>query len=419
MIEIPEYVKCYKNEEERLKMKQFFINNLHKIDPNKKTILFSTPSETGTSHFRLLEPLRAMFLLDPEKYNYIYTEQLTMNLLQKADLIVQHRAGLEHRRMLDIMLKTPHRKHCKVLHDVDDNEIEVPKSNPLYEMWMETGKDRMSEYQLTHCDFITTTTNNLRSFFTRFNKNVQVMRNSFDWTLPQWKLRSDWLEEKHKEGKIVIGWAGLTSHMKDIKKMKPIMKKIYDKYPNTHFVLAGMPVKNTMSQIFVDPQTSKKTFKESEVTDPTKTYKGQVKELYKDFDESRIDFLDVLPLSEYGKFYSMFDIGLAYIEDIKFDRGKSEIKIVEYLKYNAIPLFSKVGGYSEFYEALPQELKEFNMTVFSPSNEHEWFRKLDYILSNYESMKEKTKNLHRYILGEYSIQKAAKERLQLYEKLIS
>lgn len=410
---IPEYVVKYKNEEERLKMKQFFIDNLHRIDPNKKTILFSTPSETGTSHFRLLEPLRAIFLLDPEKYNLIYTERLSMDLLQKADLIIQHRAGLEHQRMLDLMMKTPHRNHCLVIHDVDDNEIDVPKSNPLYDMWMSAGKDRMSEYQLKHCNFITTTTNNLKKFFNTFNRNVQVIRNSFDWNLDQWNL-----PKQKKEGKVVIGWAGLTSHMKDIKKMKPILKKIHDSYPNTHFILAGMPIKNSFNQITMDPRTGQKVFKEVPVTDEKQTYKGQVKELYKDFDPERIEFLDVLSLSDYGTFYSKFDIGIAYIEDIKFDRGKSEIKVLEYLKYGAIPLFSNVGGYNEFYNLLPQDLKDFNMVVFSSSNSLEWTRKLSYILDNFDEYQKKIEPLQKFIIEQYSIQKAAKERVDLYEKMI-
>lgn len=42
-ISIPDYVKSYKDESERLKMKQFFIDNLYKLDINKKSILFSTP----------------------------------------------------------------------------------------------------------------------------------------------------------------------------------------------------------------------------------------------------------------------------------------------------------------------------------------------------------------------------------------
>lgn len=418
-IVIPECVKKYTTEEERLKMKQFFIDQLYQIDKSKKTILFSTPSETGTSHFRILEPLRALYMMYHDKYNFVYTEKLTMDLLQIADLIVQHRAGLEHTRMLDVMIKTPHRKHAKVLHDVDDNEINVSRSNPLYDMWMAAGKDKMAEYQLKNCAYITTTTDNLKAFFGRLNSKVKVVRNSFDWELDQWNMPQTWLEEKHKEGKIVIGWAGLTSHMKDIEKMMPSLKDVHDKYPNTYFVLAGMPVKNTMSQIIVDPKTGEKSFKDSEVTDPTMTYKYKVRQMYKNFDPTRIEFLDVLPLANYGEFYSKFDIGVAYTENNKFNHGKSEIKVLEYLKYKAFPLSSNVGGYSEFYKLLPAELKDPNMIVFSHENRFEWTRKLTNIVENYwEVFKPKAEKLHDFIVREYDIHKTAKERMELYESLM-
>ena len=55
----------YSTGEDREKIKQFFINK--NLDLNKKTIVFSTPSETGTSYWRLFLPMCAIHKKYPDK----------------------------------------------------------------------------------------------------------------------------------------------------------------------------------------------------------------------------------------------------------------------------------------------------------------------------------------------------------------
>ena len=50
----------YKNNEEREELKTYFTQPPD-MDMAKKTIVFSTPSETGTSFFRLFEPMKALW----------------------------------------------------------------------------------------------------------------------------------------------------------------------------------------------------------------------------------------------------------------------------------------------------------------------------------------------------------------------
>ena len=62
----------YKNNEEREELKNYFTQPPD-MDLAKKTIVFSTPSETGTSYFRLFEPMKALWKHFPEEANYLYT----------------------------------------------------------------------------------------------------------------------------------------------------------------------------------------------------------------------------------------------------------------------------------------------------------------------------------------------------------
>ena len=65
-------VMQYQDEVQRDAIKQYFTQP-ENLDFNKKTIVFSTPSETGTSFFRVFEPLRSLWKAFPAEVNYIYT----------------------------------------------------------------------------------------------------------------------------------------------------------------------------------------------------------------------------------------------------------------------------------------------------------------------------------------------------------
>ena len=225
----------YKDETQRDAVKQYFTQP-ENLDFNKKTIVFSTPSETGTSFFRVFEPLRSLWKAFPDEVNYIYTENLQPNHVKLADVVIMHRCGNLHSHFLSVTRMWPKtEKRPYVIHDADDNEFNLPNTHPMKTLWMESGKDKMSLQSIKHSDCITTTTPKLKDTFEKFNDNVTIFPNMFDWDLPQWnydkiesrkEMLGDWFPT---DDKIIIGWAGLTSHFEDIKRMAPIMKAIHDK----------------------------------------------------------------------------------------------------------------------------------------------------------------------------------------------
>ena len=268
----------YKDETQRDAVKQYFTQP-ENLDFNKKTIVFSTPSETGTSFFRVFEPMRALWKAFPDEANYIYTENLQPNHVKLADVIIMHRCGNLHSHFLSVTRMWPKtEKRPYVIHDADDNEFNLPDTHPMKTLWIESGKDKMSLQSIKHSDCITTTTPKLKNTFEKFNDNVTIFPNMFDWDLPQWnfdkvesrkEMLGDWFPT---DDKIIIGWAGLTSHFEDIRRMAPVMKAIHDKYPNTYFIIAGMALKDTQVEIHED-EDGNKSFEEKEVENKEDTYK--------------------------------------------------------------------------------------------------------------------------------------------------
>lgn len=330
--EIIEISNNYKNGDDRNKLKEWF-SDMNNVRTNRRTIVFSTPSETGTSFFRILEPLLAIYRATDD-YNLIYTEKITPFMIEVADLIVMHRAGNDHDQ-IHTLFKHYQRDKVRpiVVHNVDDNEFNLPASHPMKDMWIAMGKDKMAIRSISESDHIETTTRKLASTFKGYNNHVHIRRNRFNWNLPQWNL--DDTEKKERFGdKLVIGWCGLTSHFNDLIKMKPILKNIQEKYPNVHILLAGMAISDKKYEVKRDPNTGQKYVEESEIENKAETYRARVAQLYSDLDQDRLTLEDAVGLEEYGKFYSWMDIGISYIEHNGFNACKCLVGDTKVLKYD-------------------------------------------------------------------------------------
>ena len=411
-------VMQYQDEVQRDAIKQYFTQP-ENLDFNKKTIVFSTPSETGTSFFRVFEPMRALWKSFPDEANYIYTENLQPNHVKLADVIIMHRCGNLHSHFLSVTRMWPKtEKRPYVIHDADDNEFNLPDTHPMKTLWIESGKDKMSLQSIKHSDCITTTTPKLKNTFEKFNDNVTIFPNMFDWDLPQWnfdkvesrkEMLGDWFPT---DDKIIIGWAGLTSHFEDIRRMHAIIKAIHDKYPNTYFVLAGMALKDSHVEITEDEKGNKQ-FKEVEIEDESMLYKNRIQEMYNDIDPKRFKTFDALPLEEYAKFNALFDISLAYVEHSAFSSCKSEIKVIEALHYGAIPVFSEFGGYKDFWRGAPDRVRHKNMAIGIQSP-GPWIKAVSHWVENFEEGKKRAATLKEYSDDIYDINKHCEERLQYY-----
>lgn len=413
----------YSTPAERNRLKEYF-SDINRLVTNKRTIVFSTPSETGTSFFRVLEPLLSIYRATDD-YNLLYTEALDPRMFEVADLIVLHRAGDKHDWFHTVQEKYMRDKVKPIIvHNVDDNEFNLPASHPMREMWLATGKDKMSLRSLIKSAFIETTTLKLASTFKTMNKNVEIRRNRFNWRLPQWNL--DNTEKVEKFGnKFVIGWAGLTSHYNDLVKMQPILKEIQGKYPNVHIVLAGMAIKDTVFTIEIDPNTGQKVMKESDLPPGAKTYRQKVEELFADLDQDRLTIETAVGLEDYGRFYSWFDLGISYIEHNTFNSCKSEIKSVEYAKYGGIPIMSYFGGYKDFLDIHDNEYKDNKLKdVLGCTTEQasEWISKISKIIDLYNNdinkYNELSKHLKAFVEDYYDIDKFINEQIGFYNRLI-
>jgi len=422
MIDLNKINFNYSKEGELDKIRQYLEEQSFKnLDKNKKTIFMSTPSWTGTSLFRIMIPLLAMIKKYPDKYNYCYSEHegFPIEWLKKTDLWIQHRAGntnstyLKFTKIFPIDSKKP-----VIIHDIDDNEYNLPITHPMRHLWLEHGKDKMAIYQISNSDYVSTTGRILQREFSKYNKfeNIKIFKNAFDWSLPQWN------ETINEFDNVIIGWAGLTSHFEDIKKMSIILKVIHDKYPNVKFKIAGISPYDEFYNIKED-KNGKRIVEKQSITDKKVTYKYRVTELFKDFDKDRIELLGILSHEEYGKFYNKWNLNLAYVEHNEFNRCKSAIKVYEGSIYKSINVYSNFGGYqNEFTNLAPIELKKelLKHCAMQTENINEWVKAISFWIENYKNdlWNKVVEDQYNFVKKEFNIYNQIDERIKFYDSII-
>lgn len=223
-----------------------------------------------------------------------------------------------------------------VIYEVDDNLFAIPKTHPQYEVFRQKGADevfdririkakdlplykgrdialvtkldndellvaikksediyRVNEYALSTADAVFTTTEMLAKAYRKFNKNIYVLKNCIDFDL--W----DSVPAPEPNKNIVIGWAGGGQHRKDLDMIAPAIEQVLIRNPDVEFHWSNCYAKKLLA----------------------------LKEKYPD----RITLLDRVSITDWHKGYKGwgFDIALAPIQDIEFDRCKSNLKWLE------------------------------------------------------------------------------------------
>lgn len=234
-----------------------------------------------------------------------------------------------------------------IVFEIDDNVFDVSKNSPSYKFWRPGSPYReFAEMFMSNVDAITTTNEQLKEVYSKYNDNIYVLPNCQD--------TDDWdgivrLKEKDK---LVIGWAGSNTHYDDLHLIRRPLKKFLRNYPNAVLRIIG-----TWPDFLHD-------------------VKGV---------ELRKDVVGVrqwqLKLADLG-----FDIGLAPVVDRPFNQCKSNIKWQEYSMLEVPTIASRVGDYREI---------EQGVTGYTAQTEAEWYHYLCKLADDHD---------HRVAIG-----KAAKQ----------
>jgi len=253
----------------------------------------------------------------------------------------------------------------KVAYDTDDDLWSVNPDNPSASV--STEKQRQYEHLMAECDVVTTTTPELAKILKKFNKNVHVCPNAVDYDLfleaPRPKLPKDILR---------IGYTGAASHWKDLSLIADVLLELQKKH-KFEFILQGMcgqPLEVEMWQykqvLDFGLQPEKKLFLESALS------------WYRKMEKVKFMHIPFYPPIMYPALLKSadLDIGIAPLNDNKFNHSKSCVKFYEYASVGAATLASDVLPYSK------------EVGYCCKNNVNDWVKKLEKLIVDEKFRKE-------------------------------
>jgi glycosyltransferase involved in cell wall biosynthesis len=254
-------------------------------------------------------------------------------------------------------------KDCKRVYELDDDPFEVEPHSPVYSYY--TGE--LSKDSLTHCiqtaDLVTASVEPLAERMRKINPNVVVVKNRIDEKLLD--------VVRPRRDKLVIGWAGGSTHEKDLEEATYGLRKILDRNRNTECHFIGADFRHLVKR-------------------PMR-YTGWSHDLFDYY--CKIDF----------------DIGIAPLRATKFSEAKSAIKAMEYSALGIPVIASDVAPYRDFIVD--------GVTGWLVRREHEWAVRLRELVND-EAMREEMGQAAKSLAAEWTIQKGWTDWLCAYESIL-
>jgi glycosyltransferase involved in cell wall biosynthesis len=201
-----------------------------------------------------------------------------------------------------------------MIYELDDDLLDVDPSNVA--AYREFGRPAIRaniRANLAAADAVTVTTAPLAAVVRQHtDAPVHVVPNYLpDW-LPLDLASLDAVLGDGAQSPMVIGWAGGSSHRRDVAECQNEVRRFIDRIPGTELHTIGMRWDGS-----------------TEGTQHTK-WSPRVPDFYRSLD---------------------FDIGLAPLRPSVFNRSKSAVKVMEYGALGIVPVASNVGPYADYIEA--------------------------------------------------------------------
>ena len=298
----------------------------------------------GVEYHRLLKPF-SLLAKDYEQYDITLCEGISSEAFDyNFDVVV-------FSRILPIVKQKEFIKELKkrgtyVICDIDDHWI--LSSNHVVKKTADSMRKQSIE-ALLHADEVWTTHELLGSYVDKLNSNWHVIPNALDPNDPQWQPKKEYSNR--------IGWAGGITHFHDLMLTK-------DAWGDVVPVICG----------FTDQPEWKRLA-----------------------DNFKADYINALDVQNYGLLYDQFDIAIAPLEDNKFNRCKSNLKIIE-AGMKGLPIFvQNIHPYTDEHRGI-YKVDSWDAAI----------RKAESL--SIQDVSEDGKALREYVLENYDLNKVNKLR---------
>ena len=359
---------------------------MHNKNNKQLKVLFLPTANAGVvwhrmmkffTHLRINKEINpAMDAFDPDRstpYEWQFEKGCTsllldqmQKLVEQADVVVMGYIITDYgvailRALKHIFPNKP------FLMDIDDYCFQLNKYSPAVSVYRPNGEAVSSvEVQLREVDGVVVTHDYLGDMYRRYNKNIHIIPNSIDFDL--WDKLKVTTKKKSKK-KIRIGWCGGATHSEDIMFIEDAIHRILKKHKHVEFSFAGGAPAQLIN--LKNPRIKCN----NKWANPYK-YPQRLKN-------------------------EQFDIGLAPLLDNNFNRGKSNLR---YLEYSALQIPTIASDTEHFKKSITDGLNGFLVT-----EPDEWFEAMDMLIQDKDRREEMGLRAYDFIKKEFNIIKTSKK----------
>lgn len=184
-----------------------------------------------TSFYRGVGPLSYLKKRYPDKVTFTFPQQSDWSQLKLADLVFMQRpAAPEH----FVGLCVAKDLGLKVWIDFDDDNLAVPKDNPMYGYYQQMPVKEAIIKLARHCDVLTVSTEFLKKKYGIYNKNTVVIPNAVDDSLLHLRQIPPGPRQKR------ILWRGTQSHTRNLMTVAREIVSLSRKHSDWRFTFFGM-----------------------------------------------------------------------------------------------------------------------------------------------------------------------------------
>lgn len=257
------------------------------------------------------------------------TDRIDQRWIDQCDILVM---GTQSQpKALELVAHMKAKGALTVL-DIDDDYWNLAPENPARPSWTQAALDGLSAV-VQAVDRVTTPTHVLANVIRPMNSDVRVLPNM----LPDEHWPSERRQASPNRKPLVMGWAGSPSHIPDVRMVMPVLTQLLDEYSHLELHIAG-----------INPSLLP--------------------------NHPRVRALQYVKVEQYAGLLSGFDIGLAPLVDIRFNRCKSDLKFLEYAMVGVPGVYSRVIPY--------EDSVEHGVTGFLAKNNKGWLKHLRTLIGD-------------------------------------
>jgi len=285
--------------------------------------------------------------------------------------------------------------------DLDDY-WELPEHHVLYNDYKKYGATQMITEAIKNAMFVTCTTPILAKEIEKYNKNVYIIENGIDET------QECWQPDYKRTDKLRFGFFQGSTHLEDMREVRQSMnevwrdKKLKDKF---QVVLAGFQAVPGEASLYIGYERM--------VTDELKhlhpDYQAYLMKCINEGNELYIEHpyfrMWGTHVDEWGYCYNFADVSVIPLIKNRFNRNKSELKLIEAGMKGKAAIVSNVNPYKLL------ATKDNSFLVNTPI---EFYKQIKHCIKNPNEVWDKAQQLREDVLAKHTLSKLTEKRVELY-----